>query len=59
MGLLSFMLENAPTAGSIVSSDTAKRTFAVSSLEFNCKNKNFRELFPDLVELNDTFLAVN
>ena len=39
MGLLSFMLENTPTTGSIVSSDSAKRNYAYNSLEFNTKNK--------------------
>lgn len=39
MGLFSFMLENTPTTGSLVTSDTAKRKFAFNSLEFNCKNK--------------------
>ena len=39
MGLFSFMLENTPTTGSVVTSDTAKRKFAYNSLEFNCKNK--------------------
>mmetsp|Transcript_41771 Transcript_41771/g.72495 ORF Transcript_41771/g.72495 Transcript_41771/m.72495 type:complete len:219 (-) Transcript_41771:89-745(-) len=51
MGLYSFMLEEAPTYGSIVTSAQYKRQAAAESLEFNNKNKIFCELFPDLVEL--------
>ncbi|XP_049843951.1 ubiquitin-conjugating enzyme E2 J2 [Schistocerca gregaria] len=49
-GLLSFMIEKSPTLGSIESSDHEKRVLAAQSLEFNLKDKIFRELFPDLVE---------
>jgi ubiquitin-conjugating enzyme E2 J2 len=52
MGLHSFMLESAPTQGSIVTTDSQKRKFAYESLEFNCKNKIFQELFPELIEVN-------
>ena len=53
MGLHSFMLENTPTQGSIVTTDATKRKFASDSLEFNVKNKVFKELFPELVELHE------
>ena len=46
-GLLSFMLEKAPTFGSVETSDFDKRQFAAQSHEFNLKNKTFRELFPE------------
>lgn len=49
MGLHSFMLEHTPTQGSITTTDAAKRKLAAESLEFNTKNKVFRELFPELV----------
>lgn len=39
MGLYSFMLEDSPTYGSIVTNDAHKRKCARTSLEFNCKHK--------------------
>jgi hypothetical protein len=39
MGLYSFMLEEAPTYGSVVTSEQFKRKAAQDSLEFNVKNK--------------------
>lgn len=53
MGLHSFMVENTPTQGSMITADSTKRKFAYESLEFNVKNKMFRELFPELVELQE------
>ena len=52
MGLLSFMVQDSPTYGSIETSDAYKRKAALESLEFNCKDKIFNKLFPELVELN-------
>jgi len=49
-GLLSFMLEKAPTFGSIETSDYEKRIFAQQSVKFNLKDKIFIELFPDTTE---------
>jgi len=49
-GLLSFMLERAPTLGSIETSEFQKRQFAARSLEFNIQNKTFCELFPDIFD---------
>eukprot|EP01039_Chlorochromonas_danica_P002615 gene2615-2858_t len=51
LGLYSFMLEETPTYGSIVTTDLLKRQLANESLEYNVKNKIFCELFPDLVTL--------
>ncbi|VDN15329.1 unnamed protein product [Dibothriocephalus latus] len=51
-GLLSFMLENTPTMGSINTSNAAKKVFARESGEFNLKNELFVELFPDLVKVS-------
>ncbi|KAJ8977923.1 hypothetical protein NQ317_002897 [Molorchus minor] len=48
-GLLSFMLEISPTLGSMETSDYDKWQFAYQSLEFNLKDKQFCELFPDTV----------
>jgi len=49
-GLLSFMVEKNPTLGSIETSDYEKCQFALNSLEYNLKDKTFRELFPDVVK---------
>ncbi|KAG1689349.1 hypothetical protein DVH05_000914 [Phytophthora capsici] len=51
-GLYSFMLEDKITTGSITTTDEDKRTYAAISLDYNCKDKNFRTLFIDLVELS-------
>lgn len=51
MGLLSFMVETTPTAGSIQTSTGEKKMLARKSLEYNCRDKIFCELFPELVEL--------
>ncbi|XP_019873594.1 ubiquitin-conjugating enzyme E2 J2 isoform X2 [Aethina tumida] len=48
-GLLSFMIEKSPTLGSIDTTDYDKRQFAYQSLEFNLKDKQFCELFPETV----------
>lgn len=53
MGLYSFMLEESPTYGSIVTDTAYKRQKAKESLEYNCKNKLFCELFPELVEQHE------
>ena len=49
-GLLSFMLENNPTMGSIETSDYEKKVLAKQSGDFNLNNKVFLELFPNLVD---------
>ncbi|KAK9305550.1 hypothetical protein QLX08_003349 [Tetragonisca angustula] len=49
-GLLSFMIENSPTMGSINTSDYEKKQFAAQSLEYNLKDKMFCDLFPETVE---------
>uniref|UniRef100_A0A8C5H115 UBC core domain-containing protein n=1 Tax=Gouania willdenowi TaxID=441366 RepID=A0A8C5H115_GOUWI len=49
-GLLSFMVENGPTLGSIETSDYTKRQLSAQSLAFNLKDKVFCELFPDVVD---------
>lgn len=48
-GLLSFMLENSRTIGSIDSTLNQKRRYARESLEYNLKNRIFTELFPEIV----------
>ncbi|POM76798.1 Ubiquitin-conjugating enzyme E2 [Phytophthora palmivora] len=50
-GLYSFMLEDKITTGSIETTDEDKRAYAAASLQYNCKDKHFRTLFADLVEL--------
>eukprot|EP01083_Nonionella_stella_P238229 834986_1 len=49
-GLISFMVETAPTLGSIETSSSQKKGFAKHSLEFNVQDEKFQKLFPDLVE---------
>lgn len=48
-GLLSFMLEDTFTTGSIETTVSTKKSLAKSSASFNSKNPKFRQLFPDLV----------
>lgn len=50
-GLYSFMVEKTPTTGSIETSDATKRKLARESLDWNVKEKMFRTLFPEYVEL--------
>eukprot|EP00037_Helgoeca_nana_P029174 m.347082 g.347082 ORF g.347082 m.347082 type:complete len:232 (+) comp27919_c0_seq4:1891-2586(+) len=50
LGLLSFMMEDEMTAGSITTDTSTKRELAQRSILFNAQNKNFKELFSDLVE---------
>ncbi|KAF0756298.1 hypothetical protein DYB37_007860 [Aphanomyces astaci] len=52
-GLFSFMNENTPTLGSIVTPDAEKRKLAALSLDENCRNATFVTCFPDLVALHD------
>jgi ubiquitin-conjugating enzyme E2 J2 len=46
-GLLSFMLSDEMTTGSVTSSDVHKRTFAAKSHSWNISQPKFREAFPD------------
>jgi ubiquitin-conjugating enzyme E2 J2 len=55
-GLISFMVESAPTLGSIESTTAQKRQYAKSSLEFNVKDTIFCKLFPDLVTLHNELM---
>eukprot|EP01134_Creolimax_fragrantissima_P003896 CFRG3896T1 len=48
IGLLSFMLENTPTAGSVETTEAKKRTLATRSLETNMANPKFKKLFPEI-----------
>lgn len=52
MGLYSFMLEDSATYGSIQTSNGYKKKTANESLQFNCTNKIFVSLFPELVEIH-------
>ncbi|CAI5514408.1 unnamed protein product [Closterium sp. Naga37s-1] len=49
-GLLSFMSDDAVTAGSIVASEADRRKLARLSMPNNCRSPVFRNLFPDLVD---------
>lgn len=46
-GLLSFMLSDEMTTGSVTSSDAHKRVFAARSHAWNVGQKRFQEVFPD------------
>ncbi|KIJ65234.1 hypothetical protein HYDPIDRAFT_89300 [Hydnomerulius pinastri MD-312] len=46
-GLLSFMLSDEMTTGSVTSSDNHKRAFAAKSHSFNLGQARFKEAFPD------------
>jgi len=46
-GLLSFMLSDEMTTGSINTSDSDKRTYAAQSHWWNTQQRKFREAFPD------------
>ncbi|PIN13743.1 Ubiquitin-protein ligase [Handroanthus impetiginosus] len=56
-GLLSFMMDNSPTTGSVVTTDEEKQRLAKTSLAFNCKNPTFRKLFPEYMEKYEEMLA--
>jgi ubiquitin-conjugating enzyme E2 J2 len=56
-GLYSFMLEEGSTYGSIVTPAATKTKLAKDSLATNIKDKMFKELFPELVELHDEQVA--
>lgn len=44
-----FMLDSAPTLGSIETSVARKRQLAAQAMEYNLKTPNFTAMFPDLV----------
>ena len=47
-GLYSFMLEDAPTLGSVDATAAQRRELAARSLAFNVRDDQFRRLFPEL-----------
>jgi len=57
-GLLSFMLDTAPTLGSVESSDDEKSRLAARSMDYNVKDPVFRELFPRLVSNHKAHVAI-
>ena len=52
-GLYSFMLEDAPTLGSVDAPAAQRRELAARSLAFNVRDDQFRRLFPELVAEHD------
>eukprot|EP00045_Choanoeca_perplexa_P013455 m.152767 g.152767 ORF g.152767 m.152767 type:complete len:217 (-) comp16363_c1_seq28:2488-3138(-) len=55
-GLVSFMLEEAPTAGSIASTTAQRKELARKSLLHNLKDTTFTQLFPEVTESIKTTL---
>lgn len=51
-GLYSFMIETAPTLGSIDTTKSEKQKFARQSLDYNVRDANFTKLFPAYVQLH-------
>lgn len=51
-GLYSFMIESAPTLGSVDTSTSQKQRLARQSLEFNVRDSTFCKLFPEYMELH-------
>lgn len=49
-GLLSFMMDNSPTTGSVSTTVADKQRLAKASLAFNCKSSIFRKMFPEYAE---------
>ncbi|KAF5197187.1 Ubiquitin-conjugating enzyme e2 [Thalictrum thalictroides] len=49
-GLLSFMMDNSPTTGSVSSTVAERQRLAKASLAFNCKNPTFKKIFPEYIE---------
>lgn len=56
-GLYSFMIESAPTLGSVESTKSQKEKLARLSLDYNVRNPAFCKLFPEYVELHRERLA--
>ncbi|KAL1914293.1 uncharacterized protein VTP21DRAFT_9031 [Calcarisporiella thermophila] len=53
-GLLSFMLSDEVTTGSIKTTTADKRIYAARSRKFNRENAKFREVFPELCIVNES-----
>jgi len=49
-GLVSFMIEGTSTAGSITTTAADKHKFAKSSGDYNLKDADFCEMFPEMVD---------
>ena len=47
-GLLSFMLSDEMTTGSVTTSDNDKRAYAARSHAWNIEQRRFKEAFPDV-----------
>lgn len=50
-GLLSFMLSDEMTTGSVTTSDADKRAYAVRSHAWNLEQRRFKEAFPDVSDI--------
>uniref|UniRef100_A0A7S0TDL6 UBC core domain-containing protein n=1 Tax=Elphidium margaritaceum TaxID=933848 RepID=A0A7S0TDL6_9EUKA len=51
-GFVSFMTEESKGLGSMNASPYHRKLFAQQSLQFNCKNPQFKKLFPEYVRLH-------
>lgn len=53
-GLLSFMLSDEMTTGSVTTTVIDKKAYAIRSHAWNIANKKFREAFPDVSAMSNT-----
>ncbi|KAI3378893.1 hypothetical protein SNEBB_003999 [Seison nebaliae] len=59
IGILSFMTDTTPTAGSIETTEGEKKTLAQQSHSFNLRDGTFKKLFPSIAEECRNFELVN
>lgn len=57
-GLYSFMIETAPTLGSVETNTSQKLKMARQSLDFNVRDPAFCKLFPEYLELHEERMAL-
>ena len=56
-GLNSFMVETAPTLGSVETTTAQKRKLAKQTMDFNVKDATFCKVFPDIAEEHKKIMA--
>ena len=58
-GLLSFMLSDEMTTGSVTTSDADKRAYAARSHTWNLESRRFKEAFPDVSPISHLHFAIS